>query len=187
MIKYSLKLIKRNLLINIFIALQIAVTLVMIILSVSSVMSRIGGYLPLRKVLASEGMCLFASEYYIEGGQPYYYEDIENISDNIEKIYSNESISFLQIPDEKDEEKAYPEFVVYNRNMYELYKPQMYEGKWLSDTAGNKNYISAVVGYSSQYNVGDTVEIYDSIDKIYYPFKIVGKTAPDAEFITNSL
>lgn len=186
MIKYSLKLIKRNLLINIFIALQIAVTLVMIILSVSSVMSRIGGYLPLRKVLASEGMCLFASEYYIEGGQPYYYEDIENISDNIEKIYSNESISFLQIPDEKDEEKAYPEFVVYNRNMYELYKPQMYEGKWLSDTAGDKNYISAVVGYSSQYNVGDTVEIYDSIDKIYYPFKIVGKTAPDAEFITNS-
>ena len=58
MIKYSLKLLRRNLLTNIFIALQIAVTLLMIILSVSSVMSKIEDYLPLRKVLSSEGICL---------------------------------------------------------------------------------------------------------------------------------
>jgi hypothetical protein len=43
-----------------------------------------------------------------------------------------------------------------------------------------------VVGYSSVYNVGDTVQMYDTVDKLYYPFKVVGKTAPNAKFISNS-
>ena len=187
MIKYSMKLLRRNLLTNIFIALQIAVTLLMIILSVSSVMSKIEYYLPLRKVLSSEGMCLFASGSYIDDLSNYYsYNDIINISDNIEEIYSTETTDFLMIPNTENEDEAHPGFVVYNKNMYDLYKPQMQEGKWLSDIKGDKNYISAVVSYSSKYNVGDTIEVYDYIDEIYYPLKIVGKTAQKAKFITNS-
>ncbi len=187
MIKYSLKLLRRNLLTNIFIALQIAVTLLMIILSVSSVMSKIEDYLPLRKVLSSEGMCLFASGSYIDDLSHYYScNDIINISDNIEEIYSTETTDFLMIPNTENEDEAHPGFVVYNKNMYDLYKPQMQEGKWLSDIKGDKNYISAVVSYSSKYNVGDTIEVYDYIDEIYYPLKIVGKTAQKAKFITNS-
>lgn len=187
MIKYSMKLLRRNLLTNIFIALQIAVTLLMIILSVSSVMSKIEYYLPLRKVLSSEGMCLFASGSYIDDLSNYYsYNDIINISDNIEEIYSTETTDFLMIPNTENEDEAHPDFVVYNKNMYDLYKPQMQEGKWLSDIKGDKNYISAVVSYSSKYNVGDTIEVYDYIDEIYYPLKIVGKTAQKAKFITNS-
>ena len=187
MIKYSMKLLRRNLLTNIFIALQIAVTLLMIILSVSSVMSKIEYYLPLRKVLSSEGMCLFASGSYIDDLSNYYsYNDIINISDNIEEIYSTETTDFLMIPNTENEDEAHPDFVVYNKNMYDLYKPQMQEGKWLSDIKGDKNHISAVVSYSSKYNVGDTIEVYDYIDEIYYPLKIVGKTAQKAKFITNS-
>lgn len=187
MIKYSLKLLRRNLLTNIFIALQIAVTLLMIILSVSSVMSKIEYYLPLRKVLSSEGMCLFSSGSYIDDLSHYYScNDIINISDNIEEIYSTETTDFLMIPNTENEDEAHPGFVVYNKNMYDLYKPQMQEGKWLSDIKGDKNYISAVVSYSSKYNVGDTIEVYDYIDEIYYPLKIVGKTAQKAKFITNS-
>ena len=182
-----MKLLRRNLLTNIFIALQIAVTLLMIILSVSSVMSKIEYYLPLRKVLSSEGMCLFASGSYIDDLSNYYsYNDIINISDNIEEIYSTETTDFLMIPNTENEDEAHPDFVVYNKNMYDLYKPQMQEGKWLSDIKGDKNYISAVVSYSSKYNVGDTIEVYDYIDEIYYPLKIVGKTAQKAKFITNS-
>lgn len=184
MIKYSLKLLRRNLLTNIFIALQIAVTLLMIILSVSSVMSKIEDYLPLRKVLSSEGMCLFASGSYIDDLSHYYScNDIINISDNIEEIYSTETTDFLMIPNTENEDEAHPGFVVYNKNMYDLYKPQMQEGKWLSDIKGDKNYISAVVSYSSKYNVGDTIEVYDYIDEIYYPLKIVGKTAQKAKLI----
>lgn len=187
MIKYSIKLLRRNLLTNIFIALQIAVTLLMIILSVSSVMSKIEYYLPLRKVLSSEGMCLFASGSYIDDLSNYYScNDIINISDNIEEIYSTETTDFLMIPNTENEDEAHPDFVVYNKNMYDLYKPQMQEGKWLSDIKGDKNHISAVVSYSSKYNVGDTIELYDYIDEIYYPLKIVGKTAQKTKFITNS-
>lgn len=187
MIKYSIKLLRRNLLTNIFIALQISVTLLMIILSVSSVMSKIEYYLPLRKVLSSEGMCLFASGSYIDDLSNYYScNDIINISDNIEEIYSTETTDFLMIPNTENEDEAHPDFVVYNKNMYDLYKPQMQEGKWLSDIKGDKNHISAVVSYSSKYNVGDTIELYDYIDEIYYPLKIVGKTAQKTKFITNS-
>jgi hypothetical protein len=151
-------------------------------------MSRIGDYLPLRNVLSSDGICLFAGEYYLDGGYLYTYEDIENISDNdyIDKIYSNESISFLCDPEMEGTEYENPEYIVYNKNMYDLYKPDMLEGEWLSETEGSLEYISVVVGYSSVYNVGDIIQMYDTVDKLYYPFKVVGKTAPNAKFISNS-
>lgn len=179
---YVFKLIKRNLLINIFIAFQLAVTLVMIIMCVSSVMSRVEYYLPLKSVLSSDGICLFAGEYYIDSGYTYSYENIQSVSENIDKIYSCESISFLSDPNYEES----PTYIVYNENMYNLCKPKMQEGKWLSDAPENDESISVVVGHSSRYNVGDIIEMYESIDEVYYSFKVIGKTAKGAKFISNS-
>lgn len=189
MIKYSLKLLKRNFLINLFIAAQIGITLILVIICVSSVMSKIGDYLPIKDILNSDGMCLFAWGDYIESqGGPVYYtvEDIENASENIEKVYSNETIDFLYEPDYEEHIDNMLRFSVYNKNMYDLYKPKMQEGEWLSETKGEREYIVAVASSGSPYNVGDIAVLHDSIDDIDYPFHIIGKTAPDAKYISDS-
>lgn len=55
MIKYTIKMMKRNLFINLFVVIQIAVTLFLIVICTSSIMFKIEDYLPLRKLLNKDG------------------------------------------------------------------------------------------------------------------------------------
>ncbi|MDE6150270.1 MAG: hypothetical protein K2F81_09325, partial [Ruminococcus sp.] len=61
MVLYSFKLNKKFAFTNLFVALQLSVALILMIITVSSIMSRIDDYLPLRKVLSSQGKCVYVS------------------------------------------------------------------------------------------------------------------------------
>ena len=90
MIKYTIKMMKRNLFINLFVVIQIAVTL--IVICTSSIMFKIEDYLPLRKLLNKDGKFIITTgtKNYEYGDDNYYTSDdffkLEDISVNNNKI-----------------------------------------------------------------------------------------------------
>lgn len=183
MIKYSLKLLSRSVFINIFIALQTAVTLILTIICISSVMSRIKDYLPLHEVLSSDGECIISSGFLINTElQEYSVSDIYHESENIDEIYACNMVSLYLSDNATRFSAAYS----YTENMYRLYTPQMDSGVWLDCIDSGDGAINAVTSYSSEYNVGDVITLYDEEGKSYN-VKICGKLARNAKVISTSV
>ena len=134
MVLYSFKLNKKFIFTNLFVALQLSVALILMIITVSSIMSRIDDYLPLRKVLSSQGKCIYVSEVIYINNERFTFtvEDILNTEKNISEIYSG-----YKTPLVPDGTENYDYSYSYSRNMAELYTPRMLKGKWIDKADEN--------------------------------------------------
>ena len=158
MIMYSFKLNKKFIFTDLFVALQLSVTIVLIIITVSSIMSRIDDYLPLRKVLSNEGKCVYVSEVNFVNGVRFIYtvEDILNSEGNISEIYSGYKTPLVPGGTEN-----YDRSYSYSKNMAKLYTPQMQKGKWLDKADESSDVLEVVVSDSENYDVGDIISFYN--------------------------
>ena len=162
MIKYTIKMMKRNLFINLFVVIQIAVTLFLIVICTSSIMFKIEDYLPLRKLLNKDGKFIITTgtKNYEYGDDNYYTSDdffkLEDISVNnnkIKEVYGCTSVNIYPA-----NENSSPLIFSYTQNMIDLYTPDIKYGKWLNKADTRSDEIAAVVTYNTKYKVGDLVE-----------------------------
>ncbi|MCD7742426.1 MAG: hypothetical protein LUI06_09500 [Ruminococcus sp.] len=173
MFKAAFKLMKRNICANAFVCLQLIVTLVLAIICVSSVLSKIEYYLPLRNLLSSDGVCAFTGSALFES---FDFEEVENSSDNIDNVYGSAACE-LYASNDSNNTCVY----AYNDNMISLYTPSMSSGKWDDIAKGN----GIISSYTDKYHVGDTITLYD--DKgARLSFPIVGILAENEKVINTS-
>ena len=181
MVLYSFKLNKKFIFTNLFVALQLSVALILMIITVSSIMSRIDDYLPLRKVLSSQGKCIYVSEVIYINNERYIFtvEDILNTEKNISEIYSG-----YKTPLVPDGTENYDYSYSYSRNMAELYTPRMLKGKWIDKADENSDILEVVVSNSDNYDVGDMISFYNlNNEEKTYSAKVIGILADDAKIL----
>lgn len=188
MIKYTIKMMKRNLFINLFVVIQIAVTLFLIVICTSSIMFKIEDYLPLRKLLNKDGKFIITTgtKNYEYGDDNYYTSDdffkLEDISVNnnkIKEVYGCTSVNIYPA-----NENSSPLIFSYTQNMIDLYTPDIKYGKWLNKADTRSDEIAAVVTYNTKYKVGDLVEFTDSVN--HYNFRIIGMLDKTAQTINTN-
>ena len=181
MIMYSFKLNKKFIFTDLFVALQLSVTIVLIIITVSSIMSRIDDYLPLRKVLSNEGKCVYVSEVNFVNGVRFIYtvEDILNSEKNISEIYSG-----YKTPLVPEGTENYDRSYSFSKNMAKLYTPQMQKGKWLDKADESSDVLEVVVSDSENYDVGDIISFYNlNNEEKEYSAKVIGILADNAKIL----
>lgn len=181
MVLYSFKLNKKFIFTNLFVALQLSVALILMIITVSSIMSRIDDYLPLRKVLSSQGKCIYVSEVIYINNERYIFtvEDILNTEKNISEIYSG-----YKTPLVPDGTENYDYSYSYSRNMAELYTPRMLKGKWIDKADENSDILEVVVSNSDNYDLGDMISFYNlNNEEKTYSAKVIGILADDAKIL----
>lgn len=181
MTMYSFKLNKKFIFTDLFVALQLSVTIVLIIITVSSIMSRIDDYLPLRKVLSNEGKCVYVSEVNFVNGVRFIYtvEDILNSEKNISEIYSG-----YKTPLVPEGTENYDRSYSYSKNMAKLYTPQMQKGKWLDKADESSDVLEVVVSDSENYDVGDIISFYNlNNEEKEYSAKVIGILADNAKIL----
>ena len=188
MIKYTIKMMKRNLFINLFVVIQIAVTLFLIVICTSSIMFKIEDYLPLRKLLNKDGKFIITTgtKNYEYGDDNYYTSDdffkLEDISVNnnkIKEVYGCTSVNIYPA-----NENSSPLIFSYTQNMIDLYTPDIKYGNWLNKSDTRSDEIAAVVTYNTKYKVGDLVEFTDSVN--HYNFRIIGMLDKTAQTINTN-
>ncbi len=181
MVLYSFKLNKKFAFTNLFVALQLSVALILMIITVSSIMSRIDDYLPLRKVLSSQGKCVYVSEvnYINDTRFSFTVEDILNAEKNISEIYSGYKTPLVPSGTEN-----YDHSYSYSRNMAELYTPRMLKGKWLDKADKDSDVLEVVVSDSDNYDIGDIISFYNlNNEEKTYSAKVIGILADDAKVL----
>ncbi len=181
-------MMKRNLFINLFVVIQIAVTLFLIVICTSSIMFKIEDYLPLRKLLNKDGKFIITTgtKNYEYGDDNYYTSDdffkLEDISVNnnkIKEVYGCTSVNIYPA-----NENSSPLIFSYTQNMIDLYTPDIKYGKWLNKADTRSDEIAAVVTYNTKYKVGDLVEFTDSVN--HYNFRIIGMLDKTAQTINTN-
>lgn len=181
MIMYSFKLNKKFIFTDLFVALQLSVTIVLIIITVSSIMSRIDDYLPLRKVLSNEGKCVYVSEVNFVNGVRFIYtvDDILNSEKNISEIYSGYKTPLVPGGTEN-----YDRSYSYSKNMAKLYTPKMQKGEWLDKADESSDVLEVVVSDSENYDVGDIISFYNlNNEEKEYSAKVIGILADNAKIL----
>lgn len=185
---YTLKLLKRNWSLNLFIILQLTTTLFLLVICTSSIMSKIEDYLPLRKLLNEDGQFIITPgiKSYEYGDDNNYYcaesfelEDIDINNNKIKEVYGCTSVSIYP-----SNASSSPLVFSYTQNMIDLYTPKIKYGIWLNKSNTYSNEIAAVVTYNTKYQVGDLVEFTDSIN--HYNIRIVGMLDKTAQTINTN-
>lgn len=181
MVIYSFKLNKKFIFTDLFVALQLSIALILIIITVSSIMSRVDDYLPLRKVLSNEGKCVYVSEVNFVNDVRFIYtvEDILNSEKNISEIYSG-----YKIPLVPEGTENYDRSYSYSKNMAKLYTPQMQKGEWIDKADENSDVLEVVVSDSENYDVGDIISFYNlNNEEKAYSAKVIGILADNAKIL----
>lgn len=181
MVIYSFKLNKKFIFTDLFVALQLSIALILIIITVSSIMSRVDDYLPLRKVLSNEGKCVYVSEVNFVNDVRFIYtvEDILNSEKNISEIYSG-----YKTPLVPEGTENYDRSYSYSKNMAKLYTPQMQKGEWIDKADENSDVLEVVVSDSENYDVGDIISFYNlNNEEKAYSAKVIGILADNAKIL----
>lgn len=161
MFKYGFKQFEKHIISNIFLALQLALSLFLIICVTSSIFSRIQYYIPVRNILNKQGIYLFTHDgLKVENGvavKKLNTQDIKNENKNIEKVYALYCSNIFW-----SEEFGYTiSSITYDETTMSLYKPKLKEGIWLDEfNDESNNYIQVVVNENLGYKVGDTIIVY---------------------------
>ena len=180
MIKYGLKEFVNNIYSNIFIAIQLAVTLVIAIARVSSVLSRTEFYTPVKNIINQEkGFFILSAD-----DQAIFSDGISK-EKSIDKIISPYTVNYLHynFEDQYIKDKNY-EYIYSEKPNYitclsdefaNIYKPEMLDGKWITDyRPKNNNEIYGVITENTIYKLNDTITAVTT--------KIKGKADPKDEF-----
>lgn len=181
MVIYSFKLNKKFIFTDLFVALQLSIALILIIITVSSIMSRVDDYLPLRKVLSNEGKCVYVSEVNFVNDVRFIYtvEDILNSEKNISEIYSG-----YKTPLVPEGTENYDRSYSYSKNMAKLYTPQMQKGEWIDKADENSDVLEVVVSDSENYDVGDIISFYNlNNEEKAYSAKVIGILVDNAKIL----
>ena len=172
MIKYGLKEFARNIYSNIFIAVQLAIAFIIMSAAVSSVLSRIEMYTPVKKYFP-DGKGLYICNIYDATSLD---SELKNI-DDVESVTSGYDTSLYYSPSSKDLSNGLGDdrmsVNALSEDMIKSFTPQMSSGKWLSNASANGDLIPAVVTENSNYKTGDIVTIMHK--------EKVGEMSPDDE------
>lgn len=171
MFKYSLDINKKYIFVNILIIVQISAVLILNIITVSSVMSRVDDYLPIRKILKQNGKCVYTTGMYSINGEKNIFtvQDILNIK-NVSQVYSQYNSSIY--PSNTDD---YNCTYSYSKNMAELYIPEMRKGKWLNEANAEAEMLEVVISDSYNCDIGDIIKFSNlDDDKKEYSAKVIG-------------
>lgn len=142
MFSLGIKEFNRRIFSNLFIALQLAAVLFIIISIVSSVRSRIEYYEPIADQLKGEGL-------YAKLGGLATEEHFKEQFPQVESVFCAYSPA-LQINGIKTLKS-------YSQDVAEMYAPPLKEGKWISEIDVNSETIYAVVNEKSGFKIGDVV------------------------------
>lgn len=169
MLGLGFKEFQRRIFTNLFVALQLAVILVLIISASSVLFYRTSFYSPLKSYIEGDGMY---SQIRTEALEAMNEKDIKEKYPVIESIISANAV---------DATSNFSDMIAYTDDTINMYEPKMKSGKWLSKCDLSDNTVFGIVSTKSNLSVGDNVKItsmrYDEIDyefqnPIYEDFEI---------------
>ena len=160
MLSLGFKEFQRRIFTNLFVAIQLAVILVLIISASSVLFYRTSFYSPLKSYIEGEGMY---SQIRTESLGAMNEKDIKEKYPVIESIISANVV---------DATSNFSNLISYTDDMINIYEPKIKAGKWLSKCDLSDNTVFGIVSAKSNLSVGDNVKItsmrYDERD---YEFK----------------
>ena len=157
--KLSLKEIIKNKTYNLFNILQLTLVLMLIIFLISSLMSTLKYYLPMKDILTSKGF--MANISINDFGETVINDRLYSFSDKIDKIYSTGQ-EFFEV--KNSENQSEPGEILTSITLDEViinsHKPLMKSGKWLSDipqSDKNNELYASIVKNSLGYTTGSII------------------------------
>ena len=160
MLALGFKEFQRRVFTNLFVALQLAVILVLIISASSVLFYRTSFYSPLKSYIEGEGMY---SQIRTEALGAMNEKDIIEKYPVIESIISANAV---------DATSDFSNLIAYTDNMINIYEPKMKYGKWLSECDLSNGEVYGIVSSKANLSVGDTVKITSvQFDEKDYEFK----------------
>lgn len=142
----------RRIFTNIFIALQLAAMLFIVISIVSSVNSRTELYLPVEDKLQGDGLYMHASQLMYAGVATE--QEFMELYPEIESITCAYMVGFLE---DKSEIKA--NSFAYTDEIIEMYKPKLESGKWFNLKNNDDDVLYAITDDKHGLKVGDRVSM----------------------------
>lgn len=156
MLGLGFKEFQRRIFTNLFVALQLAVILVLIISASSVLFYRTSFYSPLKSYIEGDGMY---SQIRTEALEAMNEKDIKEKYPVIESIISANAV---------DATSNFSDMIAYTDDTINMYEPKMKSGKWLSKCDLSDNTVFGIVSAKSNLLVGDNVKItsmrYDEKD-----------------------
>lgn len=183
---------RKNIIMNIFIILQVAVSLVITAVMISTISIRSQYYTPFKDVFTSNGMFLkFTSSPNYDTSQMQIYDFLDNddiLSEcpDAENVYSCYNL-FGYIDSFTNGENYI--FQSYDDEWIEKYQPEMTEGRWLASTISS-NQIELVVSENNyEVHVGDVLSFhaFNYPEEVTFTGKVVGVFKDDAKVIGGDL
>lgn len=148
----------RRIFTNIFIALQLAAMLFIVISIVSSVNSRTELYLPIKDKLEGDGLYLQASQ--ITFADVATEEELLKLHPEIKDVTCAYTFSFLE---KENSVSAYS--MAYSDEIIEMYEPKLKSGKWFNLKNNDDDVLYAITDDKHGLDVGDRI----TMTHAYYP------------------
>lgn len=157
--KLSFKEIIKNKTYNFFNILQLTLVLVLVVLLISSLMSTLKYYLPMRDILTSKGF--MANISINDFGETIINDRLYSFSDKIDKIYSTGQEFFeVKNSENQSEPGEILTSITLDKVIINSHKPLMKSGKWLSDipqSDKNNELYAAIVKNNLGYTTGSVI------------------------------
>ncbi|MBR1764388.1 MAG: hypothetical protein IJ746_03240 [Ruminococcus sp.] len=148
----------RSIVLRVLEAVQLSAVLVLAVSLVSAIESRYALYKPFKDILSREGYMISARP-----GSGIYLEDLCEAAGVGEDRLIYTTHSYYDIA-EKDSAEQGLSAIQYCDRLAELYRPQLSEGEWLTETGhsySGDGLIPVVLGFSSKHRVGDILTVPD--------------------------
>ena len=183
---------RKNIIMNIFIVLQVAVSLIITAVMLSTISIRSQYYTPFKDIFTSNGMFLkFSSSLNYDTSQMQIYDFLDNddiLSEcpDAENVYSCYNL-FGYIESFTNGENYI--FQSYDDEWIEKYQPEMAEGRWLASTISS-NQIELVVSENDYgVHVGDVLSFraINYPEEVTFTGKVVGVFKDDTKIIGGDL
>ena len=170
MIMLGTKEFARRILTNLFIALQLAAAFFIIASIIASIRTRTTLYDPIKNYLDDDGAYISLSSISLgESG----IEDEQTLKKFIPEV--DELIAAYYAPFEA--ESGIINTVAFDKRIGAEYIPPLAEGRWID--FDNTDEITAVIDYSSEYNVGDVIELdYAKFIGMTEDFQVINEKYP---------
>ncbi|MBE6844955.1 MAG: hypothetical protein E7508_04475, partial [Ruminococcus sp.] len=137
LIKYSLRIFKRNKLLNFYIILQMTMVFVMTLFMVSSFVSRYQYYSPFSEYINQTGyFSKLSSATEILNN---YADEPSDISSAMKNVSEDNVIASYRVNFESNNKFAVSAFS-YDNELYQKYSPQLKSGNWLNKIDDNNKY-----------------------------------------------
>ncbi len=148
----------RSIVLRVLEAVQLSAVLVLAVCLVSAIVSRYALYSPFKDVISRDGYMIAA-----QPGSGIYLEDFCETAGISEDKLLYTTLGYYDI-DEKGKEERGLTTIQYCDRLAELYKPDLSEGKWLTETDhsySSDRLIPVVLGNASKHRVGDMLTVTD--------------------------